>query len=445
MFAKLHSNPSNPFQRASFMDLSIERAEQGDAVVLVCAGRLGAETTDELARAVAEELRRGFPAIRLDLSATTFLSSAGIRSLFEIQRSTKSAGGSCFIRQASTVVKRVLDLTRLTPLFMEPADGGGATGQADLSRLQSQTAVGRPAAVDITAAGVRLVGFEPAAAAVRGSLIGSPRAVVTGEVGRGTELRVDRQCCGLGLAALTDGQPITARAGELAAIAGAVFHRPPQPHAAVDFVVPTADLVADVTMLAGVFWQGIPGGRAGFEPADDEPFVRLDRLYEAVLSQTDAETIAVVVAGEAHGLVGAELIRPLAEAGPDDSPVVGVRDRVASWLSFSREPVFARHTVLIVGVVCRDPGGGPLEEFVRCVPGVGFSSHSHAVVFPFRPLRRGGLELVGTVTDLAASSPLAVLHLVADPHPVLGSGRSELFRGGVWFAPFAFDDEGSDA
>ena len=64
-----------------------------------------------------------------------------------------------------------------------------------------------------------------------------------------------------------------------------------------------------------------------------------------------------------------------------------------------------------------------------------FASHCHAVVFPYRPLRRGGLDLAVTVTDLAASTPLAVLHLVADPHPVLGSGRSELARGSVWFAP----------
>jgi hypothetical protein len=90
---------------------------------------------------------------------------------------------------------------------------------------------------------------------------------------------------------------------------------------------------------------------------------------------------------------------------------------------------------VIAGVVTRGGGSGLLADFVRPVPDRGFSSHCHAVVFPYRPLRRGGLDLAATVADLAASTPLAVLHLVADPHPVLGSGRSELARGGVWFAP----------
>jgi len=27
------------------------------------------------------------------------------------------------------------------------------------------------------------------------------------------------------------------------------------------------------------------------------------------------------------------------------------------------------------------------------------------------------------------------MHLIADPRPVLGSGRSEFLRGSVWYAP----------
>ena len=409
------------------MDLSIERVEHDGVVVLVCTGRLDAETGDELAGAVADELRRGYHAIRLDLDATTFLSSAGIRGLFETQRSAKAAGASCFIRRASPVVKRVLDLTRLTPILMEgqsPQPAKAAPGPA------------APVAADVTCGTVKLLGVErPAGAGVRGEILGRPNDAVAGRAAQGVARPLSRHSCGLGLASLADGQAAAARAGEMAAIAGAVFHRPPQPHAAIDYIVPTGDLLAEVNVLSGLIWEGIPTGRAGFEPAGDEPFVRLDELIEAVLAQTDATTIAIVVAGEVHGLVGAELIRPLAEAREGNTPVAGSRDVTATWLSFSREPVYARHTAVIAGVVTRGSGSGLLADFVRPVPGRGFSSHCHAVVFPYRPLRRGGLDLAATVADLAASTPLAVLHLVADPHPVLGSGRSELARGGVWFAP----------
>jgi hypothetical protein len=56
---------------SSIVDLEITRIEQADEVVLSCAGRLDAETGDELARAVAEELRRGHLAVRLDLRRLT--------------------------------------------------------------------------------------------------------------------------------------------------------------------------------------------------------------------------------------------------------------------------------------------------------------------------------------------------------------------------------------
>jgi anti-anti-sigma factor len=411
------------------MDLGIERVEHDGVVVLVCTGRLDAETGDELASAVADELRHGYHAIRLDLAATTFLSSAGIRGLFETQRSAKAAGASCFIRRASPVVKRVLNLTRLTPILMEEQ-----TPQPEKAALGPGAAVPQ----DVTCGAVTLLGVErPTGAGVRGEILGLPADAVAGRAAQGVARALSRHGCGLGLASIADGQAVAARAGEMAAIAGAVFHRPPQPHAAIDYVVPTGDLVAEVNVLSGLIWEGIPSGRAGFEPAGDEPFVRLDELIEAVLAQTDATTIAIVVAGEVHGLVGAELIRPLGEARGGDTPVAGSRDVTATWLSFSREPVYARHTAVIAGVVTRGGGSGLLADFVRPVPDRGFSSHCHAVVFPYRPLRRGGLDLAATVADLAASTPLAVLHLVADPHPVLGSGRSELARGGVWFAPLA--------
>jgi hypothetical protein len=41
------------------------------------------------------------------------------------------------------------------------------------------------------------------------------------------------------------------------------------------------------------------------------------------------------------------------------------------------------------------------------------------------------------VADLAASEPVAVVHLMADERPLLGSGVSELVRGRCWFAPLS--------
>jgi anti-anti-sigma factor len=417
------------------VDLEITRSESADEVVLACAGRLDAETGDELALAVADELRRGHLTIRLDLGETGFLSSAGIRGLFETHRAAKAAGGSCLIRRASGTVRRVLDLTRLTPILVERTDGNALPAPRPTAEEPS----------DVTHGPVTLVRcVRPTALPLAASVCGSPDAVLAGDVRAGDALRLPRHAFAFGLGGLADPDATTSRAGELAAACGAVFHRPPRPHAAVDFLVPTGDLLAEVELLAALTWEGVPSGHAGVEPAGDEPAVRLDDLVEAILAEVAGDTVAVVVAGEIQGLVAAQLIRPLSDAGAGDTPRAGTRDIASSWLSFSREPVFARHTALIVGIATRG-GGEPLGGFVRAVPGRTFLTHFHAVVFPFRPVRRGGADLAATVADLAASRPLAVMHLIADPRPVLGSGVSELVRGAAWFAPLAIAPAGGVA
>jgi anti-anti-sigma factor len=418
------------------MDLSIERSERDDAVVLVLVGRLDAETGPDLESAVRAEMKRGFHTIRLDLNEVSFLSSAGIRGLFETQRTAKTAGGTCFVSRASATVRKVLDLTRLTPILMEPTATGDAAPAAGAHYKPLAGQGSRRPAVDVRAGAVQFLAMEAATGQpLQAELIGSASEVISGGRAAPASRQLTRQACGLGIGALADASDPLLRAGELAGVCGAVFHRPPQPHAVVDYVVPTGSLQADVTLLSGLLWQGLPSGRAGFEPGDDEPSVRVDAIVEGLLAQGQAEAIVVVLVGEVQGLVGAELIRPLRDASPHDSPLAGKRDTTAGWLSFSREPVYARHTALIVGVACRGRGTAPLAPFVRLFPGRDVAAHLHAVVFPYRPLRRGGVDLAATVDDLAGSVPVAVMHLMADPQPVLGSGCSELIRGCVWYAP----------
>ena len=141
--------------------------------------------------------------------------------------------------------------------------------------------------------------------------------------------------------------------------------------------------------------------------------------------------------------MAAELIRPLVEATPADHPLVGVSAATARWLCFSREPVHAGRTAVVVGVVTRPARGqsidaaGPLGQFVAPLGRGEVLGHLHAVVFPHRPLKRNASDLVAVVADLAASEPVAVVHLLADDRPVLGSGGSEFVRGRCWFAPLA--------
>ena len=433
------------------MDISIERRASGrplagsghaaiePAVELAVRGRIDAETGVELEHAVAEELRRGHHAIRLDCTDVSFLSSAGIRVLFNVHRAAKTAGARCLIGAASEPVARVLELTRLAPMLREPqpqesldAGGRGPTPLGD-----GRTAAAGDAPSDVRAGRILFVGLEPSGSGgLKGDVAGASDATLLGRLVETPSRPVPRHAFGLGLAGLAD-DSLASIAGEMLAACGAVFHRAPQPFAAIDYSLGEGSLVPTVRLASGLIWEGLPRGRAGFEPADDEPAVRFDELAAALLEQSQADSLALVVIAEVHGIVGVELIRPLAEATATDNPRSRDPAVAARWLSFSREPVHARHTALVVGVVTRGVPAAPLAEFVRPLGPDGPSGHAHAAIFPLRPLKRGAVDLAATVADLAASEPLAVMHLLGDPQPVLGNGQSDFVRGCCWFAPLA--------
>lgn len=400
------------------MDIVIDRLPRADGVELSVRGRLDAECAGELRLAVAAETRRGVHAITLDLDGVSFLSSAGIRVLFETQREARQAGGDCRITTASPPVRKVLELTRLDRILMQPADAATAAPPTAAARR------------DLEAAGVRLVGFEhPPAGTLPGRRHGDAAALRA--AGRpGGRVRLPPHAFAIGIAAVGEDGPADRTAGEMLAAAGAVFHRPPRPFAAIDYLIGSGDLVAEADLVTGLSWEGFPGGRAGFEPVGDAAAVAIDDLAAALLGACGPGPLAVVVAGEVHGLVAAELIRPLAEATPTDHPLAGTSETAATWLCFSREPVHAGRTAVVVGVIGRDEGE-PLGPS-------GARGHLHAAVFPHRPLKRAAADLAAVVADLAASEPLAVVHLMADERPVLGAGRSGLVRGACWFAPLAF-------
>jgi anti-anti-sigma factor len=416
------------------MEMTIDRRETQESLELVVSGRLDAEHAGELARVVDEELRRGHHALALDLRDCGFLSSAGIRVLFEIHRAAQGVGGRCLIRSASEPVRKVLELTRLAPLLMESAAGSAAVLPAAAAR--------RHTAVDLERGPIRFIGLEqPPATPLRGRLVGTPGGFMPADLVAAERLRVPPDGFAIGLAALADDSPLAARAGEMLAACGVAFDRRPQPFSVVDYLAAAGDLVPEVDAAAAVAWQGMPQGRAGFEAAAEDGAVPLDELVGELFVQTAADALAVVVVGEVQGLVGAELIRPLAEATTADRPGSPRREIAARWLSFSREPVHVRRTALIVGVASRGAPRGPLAAFVRPLGSGTTQGHFHAVVFPLRPLKRGSGDLAATVADVTTAEPLGLMHLLADPQPVLGTGRSQLVRGRCWFAPLAIEEQ----
>lgn len=400
-------------------------AEAGGTLVRV-ACRLDAEGTDMLVREIERLLRAGDHVVRLDLDAVTFISSAGIGALLEAHKKLRASGGRLEVVTASPQVLGVFRLTRLDTLI-------GPAPAAAAAAVTVQAPVAAAPAAERVVGPVRLVALE--APAGRPTV---PRVAARGGAPRLVEVSSASFALGLGTPDVDDPRPLD-HAGEVVAAAGCLFHRPPAADPRIDWVVPHAAHPVRLALAEGIAWDAAPAGSAGFESARADGTVSLDDLARALLAACDAAAIAFVAVGEIHGLVGVELVRPLASATADDHPRAGSAAVAARWLSFSREPVHARRTALVVGVAAATvPADAALAAAVRPLDPAGDATlvgHAHAAVFAFRPVRREPGDLAPLVASLAALPPVAVMHLLADPAPLVGTGKSEFVRGAAWFWP----------
>src|ERR1700722_20204822 len=97
--------------------MEITQQDQGDRILLEVQGRLDGSWADHLANHLAEVVRSGKHNVRLDLSRTTFLSSAGIRVLLIYFKQLKSLQGGLEVWQPSEMVREVLELSGLQALL----------------------------------------------------------------------------------------------------------------------------------------------------------------------------------------------------------------------------------------------------------------------------------------------------------------------------------------
>src|ERR1700722_6679628 len=97
--------------------MEITQQDQGDRILLEVQGRLDGSWADHLANHLAEVVRTGKHRIRLDLSRTTFLSSAGIRVLLIHFKQLKALQGGLEVWKPSEMVSEVLELSGLQSLL----------------------------------------------------------------------------------------------------------------------------------------------------------------------------------------------------------------------------------------------------------------------------------------------------------------------------------------
>ncbi len=425
------------------MEITSARAAD-QTVVLRLAGRLDANWCQPVQDAITAAIRAGEHRLRLDLAAVSYISSAGLRVLLASYKQLRAIKGAFSLGPVSAEARAVLDLAGLAMLLdPESASGTGVPpvgGEASrlAASLPSATAPAdsAPATHRSPRATYELHTLAPPVAPLALAALGDPAgpSIPVSIPSLHKPFAFGANTFALGLGALgPDAREAASRLGEFLAVSGAAVFQPTDGSARPDFALCQAGFVPQGHLPVGLRGEGRFTRLARFAAASEAPSVPLSELAATALELSGAEAVAVVLYAETAGLVGATLRKPLDSAPPDRFAFPQIRD----WLSFTSERAHRDSTSLVVGVVARP--GHKLSPWLRpLAKGVELRAHFHAAAFPYRPIRKGRLELPATIAELFENSaPQALLHLLADHRDIHGVGESEFHRGALWFAPVA--------
>jgi anti-anti-sigma factor len=418
--------------------MEITREKSGTLLVLRLAGRLDANWCNHVQNALAAAVRDGEHQIHLDMAEVGYVSSAGLRVLLSFYKQLRAINGLFGVARASAAVRDVLELAGLAMLIAADANASAPAGEE-----------GRP----FTSSSARYELFDEGApsAGVRIEARGDPAVLRCGAEPAGVSAtEFGANAFALGVGALGQSYvDCASRCGEFLAVAGVAAFQPADGSSRPDFIVSQGALVPKGRLLLGLFGEGEFPLLARFEATAEERTIGFTELAHTALELSGAHTAAFVAVTETSGLIGASLRQSPAFAEPSAGrPASADVERfgfpqIRDWLSFTSERAFRDSTSMLVGVVSKP--GSPFDSLLRPLGTAAaepkaakprLMAHVHAAAFPYRPLRKGRIEVKTSINELFEGHALqAVLHLLADPRIFNGAGESEFFRGALWIAP----------
>jgi anti-anti-sigma factor len=407
------------------MEISI--TQRPDALEFRLRGRLDANWSDYVAKAIDDAVRAGSHRIVLHFRQVDYISSAGLRVIFKFYKVLKAVQGSLTITEPSEAAYKILRLAGFDDMML------AAAAASELAPVKAE-----PRCIEKSGSVFHVFDQSPGAT-LRCSLTGDPdRLFDTGFQEKDcVRVSLPAGTFGLGLGAFGEGfHDCRERFGEFLAMAGTATTLPTDGSNVPDFVVTQESLVPEMWVLYAVTGQGRFARMLRFDAKPEGPgVITLSRLVDAAMEISDANAAGIVLLAESAGLVGAALRRSPGRAdarSPLDFP--GIRD----WLSFTTERTTERNLALIAGIAVREPPG-PVTPFVRRLsPDARVHGHFHAAVFPYRPVQRGELHLEGAIGDsMTSGSAQTLLHLLTDDRAYEGLGQSEFMRGACWIGPIA--------
>jgi anti-anti-sigma factor len=405
--------------------MEIIRQRLNDTFELKAKGRLDAYWSGHLSNEIAEVLRAGARSIRLNMKEVDYVSSAGIRVLFQSYKQLHEIRGTFAVSEPSEAVRSVLELAGVGELLFEKASSGDIQVAAP---AQAETFVRGNARFEI---------LESRPGTMTARIIGSPEPLAGCHFHQEhcQELPFGQEALGIGLGAFGKNfADCQGRFGEFLAAAGAAAYLPTDGSNVADYILATGDFVPRLQVLYGLACDGDFSKIVYFESTDNALQVTLREIVEACRQMAGTDAIAIAMIAESAGLMGAALRRsPALEA----SQPAFEHPQIRQWLSFTAERAYARSVALVVGVATSNQRSR-LNPIVRpLAKECDLAGHFHAASFSYHPLKKGETNLKEAAKRLFEVENLeGVLHLLNDERES-GAGQSEFFRGVCWIGSIA--------
>jgi anti-anti-sigma factor len=413
--------------------MEITRTATAEHVELKLKGRLDAIWSDHVRRALAECVRAGQHALALDMAEVDYISSAGIRILVMYARQLQAIHGRLAVVNASENVRSVLKLAGLST-FLQVETGPVAAllpaaeqsvGQFVLSQSGTSAEV-----YDLDLSATLQVDWP-----------GDSAAWLAGQASPAscTSVEFPVQTMGLGLGALGAGEASAGeRLGEFLAAGGAAVCQPADGTHKPDYMLLQGSLTPTVQVAYGLVGRGGFARLLRFDKGPEQASVPLSAVVQACLKAVGSDAVGLVMVAETAALIGAALQKMPSHLPADQTHSIFAFPSVRDWLSFTAEAALTNTTSLIVGLAASAARGASLPLLKPLVHSGELHGHFHAAAFPYRPLRKGRVELADTVATLFESEQvLGLLHLLNDWRPASGAGESRFLRGACWCAPLA--------
>jgi len=405
--------------------MQITRTPGDTSLLLAVSGRLDGYWADHLDNGLSEAVREGHHHLRVDLSQVTFLSSAGIAALMKFYKQLSRINGSFVVINPSSPVRLVLEMTRLSAVLIAPDTPVTVTAAAPRTGRR------------VEQSGIAFDVFDvPATTGLRCQALGSDKPLDKAAFTEADciSLGSTSPVFALGLGAFGEGfEDCRSRFGEMLSVAGATGYQPADGTNVPDYLLATGALPDDVRVLYGLACEGEFSQLIRFESQQPGATVGMLPLLQSIVAIVGSQAVGFVMVSEASALVGAALRRSPAQ--PLDDGEFFAHPGVRGRLTFTAERAFLRSMTVSVGVLVTGDAAAA-APCVRPLGTSGLSGHVHAAAFPFRPLRKGEIELKDTVTALFEhESLLGILHLLHDDRGPAGAGESEFIRGACWAGP----------